>query len=156
MNDNPSLGNPAEITGTCGTCHDTPNVGNHSLPLPLDIATSHYLPKEGDANIAAGLTELDSLDVPVYLISNCPDPQHPGRRLHFYTSDPGKGLVTGKCSDVNRVKGPILRGLAARAPYFHNGAAKNLDQLVNFYNRRFQMGLSDKQKQELVAFLNSL
>jgi hypothetical protein len=156
LNDNPALGNPAEITGTCGTCHDSPNVGNHSLPLPLDISTSHYRPKEADANIAAGLAELDSLDVPIYLITNCPDPQNPGRTMQFYTSDPGKSLVTGKCSDVNRIKGPILRGLAARAPYFHNGVAKNLDQLVNFYDKRFQMGLTEEQKQELVAFLNSL
>jgi cytochrome c peroxidase len=27
----------------------------------------------------------------------------------------------------------ILRGLAARAPDFHNGAAANLEELVNFY-----------------------
>jgi hypothetical protein len=25
------------IAGTCTTCHDTPNVGDHSLPLPLDV-----------------------------------------------------------------------------------------------------------------------
>ena len=60
------------------------------------------------------------------------------------------------CSDVNRVKGPVLRGLAARAPYFHNGAAQNLDQLLNFYNQRFQMNLTDDEKIELEAFLNSL
>jgi len=56
--------------------------------------------------------------------------------------------LTGLCSDVNRIKGPILRGLAARAPYFHNGAAQNLTGLVNFYNQRFQMNLSDKEKQQ--------
>jgi cytochrome c peroxidase len=76
--------------------------------------------------------------------------------VNYYTSDPGKGLISGLCADVNRGKGPILRGLAARAPYFHNGAAANLDELVNFYNQRFQMNLTDKQKKELIAFLNSL
>ena len=74
----------------------------------------------------------------------------------FWTSDPGKALVTGQCSDLNRVKGPILRGLAARAPYFHNGAARTLDELVSFYNERFQMQLTAQQKSELVAFLNTL
>ncbi len=74
----------------------------------------------------------------------------------FYTSDPGKALISGKCSDVNRIKGPILRGLAARAPYFHNGAAASLDEVVNFYNDRFQMGLTDAERAELVAFLSSL
>jgi cytochrome c peroxidase len=60
------------------------------------------------------------------------------------------------CSDVNRVKGPVLRGLAARAPYFHNGAARNLNELVNFYNQRFQMNLTQQQEQQLIAFPNSL
>jgi cytochrome c peroxidase len=46
--------------------------------------------------------------------------------------------------------------LAARAPYFHNGAAQNLDQLLNFYNQRFQMNLTDEEKANLIAFLNSL
>ena len=27
----------ADIPGTCGVCHDSPNIGNHSLPVPLDI-----------------------------------------------------------------------------------------------------------------------
>lgn len=156
LNDNPALGSPKEIKGTCGTCHDTLNVGNHSLPLPLDIATGHSMQQEEDGNIVAALAELDSPELPIYLITNCSDQEDPGRRLQFYTSDPGKGLITGKCSDVNRIKGPILRGLAARAPYFHNGSAANLQELVNFYNKRFQMGLTNEQKEELVAFLNSL
>jgi cytochrome c peroxidase len=57
---------------------------------------------------------------------------------------------------LNRVKGPILRGVAARAPYFHNGAAASLLEVVNFYDKRFQMELTTVQKLELVAFLNSL
>ena len=57
---------------------------------------------------------------------------------------------------MNRLKGPILRGLAGRAPYFHNGAAATLMQAVNFYNQRFQMSLTAEQKTDLVAFLNSL
>ena len=64
--------------------------------------------------------------------------------------------MSGKCVDVNRIKGPILRGLAARAPYFHNGAAANLDEIVNFYNLHFQMNLTERHKKQLVAFLNSL
>ena len=86
----------------------------------------------------------------------CPNPFNPGQVESFYTTDPGKALISGLCSDFNRGKGPILRGLAARAPYFHNGAAANLDELVNFYNQRFQMNLSEGQQQDLIAFLNSL
>jgi cytochrome c peroxidase len=49
-----------------------------------------------------------------------------------------------------------MDGLAARAPYFHNGAAANVQELVNFYNLRFKMALNENQKSQLVAFLNSL
>jgi hypothetical protein len=74
----------------------------------------------------------------------------------FYTTDPAKALVTGLCSDFNRGKGPILRGLAARALYFHNGAAASLHELVNVYDKRFQMGLTETPKRQLEAFLDSL
>lgn len=158
LNDNAALGKPASIAGTCTSCHDTPNTGNHSLPLALDIGTGHstLAGVEPDPNIAAALAELSVPDLPVYLISGCPDPFGSGAPESFYTTDPGKALITGQCSDFNRGKGPILRGLAARAPYFHNGAAANLDELVNFYNQRFQMGLTAGQKHDLVVFLNSL
>jgi cytochrome c peroxidase len=79
-----------------------------------------------------------------------------GEPESFYTNDPGKALVTGLCSGFNRIKRPILRGLAARAPYFHNRAAANLREVVNFYDQRFSMQLTEEQKSELVAFLNSL
>ena len=65
-------------------------------------------------------------------------------------------MVTGKCADVGKLKGPILRGLAARAPYFHNGGAATLLDAVNFYDQRFQLQLNQQQKQDLVAFLRSL
>lgn len=143
---------------SCATCHDAPNIGHHSLPLPLDIGVAHSSNPnfEPDPTVAGALRELSEPDLPVFLISGCPNPFKPGQAESFYTTDPGKALITGNCSDFNRLKGPILRGLAGRAPYFHNGAAANLHELVNFYNLRFQMALSEEQKSELVAFLNSL
>jgi cytochrome c peroxidase len=160
LNDNAALGKPATIISSCPTCHDTPNVGNHSLPLPLDISTGHDPVSESDPLIASGLAQLSMPDLPVFEITGCPDPfaasGAPAPFVAIYSTDPGKGLLTGLCSDVNRIKGPILRGLDARAPYFHNGAAQNLTELVNFYNQRFQMNLADKEKQQLIAFLNSL
>jgi cytochrome c peroxidase len=158
LNDNAALGKPASFQGNCTTCHDAPNVGDHSLPLPLDIGLGHSVQPgfESDPKIAAGLAELDEPNLPVFLVSGCPSPFSAGQPVSFYTTDPGKGLITGLCSDLNRVKGPILRGLAARAPFFHNGAAASLSQAVNFYNQRFSMNLTDEQKRQLVAFLNSL
>ncbi|HEV2468659.1 MAG TPA: hypothetical protein VGS78_05660 [Candidatus Sulfotelmatobacter sp.] len=142
-----------QITGTCTTCHDTPNVGDHSFPLPLDIGTGHSLLYETDPNIIAGLDQLQQPNLPVFELV-CTQGTEAGQT--FYTSDPGKALLTGQCTDIGRIKGPILRGLASRAPYFHNGAAANLTQLVNFYNQRFQIGLTSQQMKDLINFLQTL
>jgi cytochrome c peroxidase len=150
----------APFAGTCTTCHDAPNVGNHSLPLALDIGTGHDPAAETDPLIANGLSQLSVADLPVYRVTGCPNPfQVPGQPVEPYvifTTDPGKGLISGLCSDMVRTKGPILRGLASRAPYFHNGAARDLNEVLEFYNQRFQMNLTNEEKQQFVAFLNSL
>jgi hypothetical protein len=126
----------ASIPGTCTTCHDSPNVGNHSVKAPLNI----------------GLTdaELRTADMPLYTLRNL----HTGEIMR--TTDPGRAMVTGKWKDIGRFKGPILRGLAARAPYFHNGFAATLLDVVNFYDSRFNMGLTADEKADLVAFLQAL
>jgi len=72
------------------------------------------------------------------------------------TTDPGLAMITGKWADIGKFKGPILRGLAARAPYFHNGSAATLLDAVNFYDTRFNIGMSAQQKSDLVAFLSAL
>lgn len=136
LNDLPGLGT---VNGTCTTCHDTPNAGNHSFSLALKIGTTDY----------PALPALDISGLPIYTVA-CGD----GSTMRV--TDLGKGLVNGKCADVGKLKGPILRGLAARAPYFHNGAAATLLDVVNFYDERFSLGLSDQQKSDLVAFLKTL
>jgi cytochrome c peroxidase len=72
------------------------------------------------------------------------------------TTDPGRALITGQWKDMSTFKGPILRGLAARAPYFHNGVATTLADVVEFYDARFTIGLSTQEKADLIAFLRSL
>ena len=143
----------AAINGTCTTCHDTPNVGNHSRPLPLDIGISHVAGHESDPQVLAALGRLSMPDLPVFQVA-CQTGPLAG--MVRYTSDPGRALISGKCADIGRLKGPILRGLAPRAPFFHNGAAATLTEVVEFYNLRFQMGLTNREKADLEAFLRAL
>jgi len=124
------------IAGTCTTCHDTPNAGDHSVSMPLNIGISD------EANRTA--------DLPLYTLS-CNT-----TGAFIRTSDPGRAMITGKCADIGKVKGPVLRGLAARAPYFHNGSAASLAEVVDFYNRRFTLRLTAREKADLVAFLGAL
>ena len=72
------------------------------------------------------------------------------------TTDLGQALIDGKFDHVGKIKGPILRGLAGRAPYFHNGSAATLLDAVNFYDTRFHLNLSEQDKHDLVAFLKTL
>ena len=69
------------------------------------------------------------------------------------TTDPGRALITGKWADIGKFKGPILRGLAARAPYFHNGSAATLGDVVDFYDTRFNIHMTAAAEARLVAFL---
>jgi cytochrome c peroxidase len=127
------------VPGSCTTCHDSPNVGNHSVGLPIDIGITD-----------APAHNLDVAGLPVYTV------QCIATGKTRKVTDLGRAMISGKCADIGKTKGPILRGLAARAPYFHNGGAKTLADAVEFYNERFHMALTDQQKQDLVAFLEVL
>jgi cytochrome c peroxidase len=72
------------------------------------------------------------------------------------TTDPGRALITGLWKDIGKLKGPILRGLASRAPYFHNGAADTLPDVIEFYDKRFNIGFTPQEKRDLEAFLEAL
>ncbi len=122
--------------GTCSTCHDTPNAGTHSVALPLNIGVA-------DASRRTP-------DLPLYTLQN----KKTGEMVQ--TTDPGRAMITGRWADIGKFKGPGLRGLAARAPYFHNGSAATLGDVVDFYDRRFNLGLTAQEKADLVAFLGAL
>jgi cytochrome c peroxidase len=130
--------NLAIIPGTCGTCHDSPNVGNHSVAAPLNIG------------VADVKSPLNVSYLPMITLRN-------NVTLEFKTTtDPGRAMITGLWKDVGRLKGPILRGLSSRAPYFHNGSADTLSDVLDFYDQRFKIGLTAQEKADLVAFLSSL
>lgn len=135
---NDVAGLPASFSGTCGTCHDTPNVGNHSVSVPLNIGVSDPV------------NPLDVSYLPVFTLKN----KNTGDTVK--TTDPGRALITGIWADIGKVKGPVLRGLASRAPYFHNGSAGSLADVLTFYDKRFNIGFTAQERADLIAFLNAL
>jgi cytochrome c peroxidase len=128
--------NQKTVMGNCTTCHDSPNVGDHSVSQPLNI----------------GLVDASrrTPDMPLYTF-RC---NLTGKTIQV--TDPGRALISGRCEDIGKFKGAILRGLASRAPYFHNGSAATLMDAVEFYNTRFNLQLNSQQKSDLVAFLKTL
>jgi cytochrome c peroxidase len=75
---------------------------------------------------------------------------HPG---DIRTTDPARAMVTGLIADAGKFKPPILRNLAVRGPFFHAGAAKTVFEVIDFYDARFQINLTQQQKNDLAKFL---
>src|SRR4029079_10005319 len=126
----------ATLNGNCTTCHSHPNVGNHTDILRLDVGITN--PAEGDNGL------------PVFKVT-CR-----ATGASEEVTDLGRAVLTGKCADLAKMKGPTLRGLSARAPYFHNGAADSIDEVISFYDRRFHIRLTTPAVSDLKAFLKTL
>jgi len=143
------LANPAKRT--CAVCHNAQTSGMDLAPGWVDLGTTNY-PTWTESPVWSQSTEL-----PVFKLTCRTDaPPHPFLGRTIYTADPGRALVTGRCADIGAITMGQFRGLAARAPYFSNGSAKDLRELVDYYDRRFDMRLSGQEKQDLINFLGVL
>jgi hypothetical protein len=137
------LGNP--LKRSCATCHNMLNTGMDLAPGYVDLGTTN-LPT---ANAQA--------DLPLFKLTCSADaPPHPYLGRVIYTHDPGRALISGLCTDIGAITMQQMRGLAARAPYFVNGSAETLRDIVDFYDRRFNIGYSQQEKDDLVNFLSVL
>jgi cytochrome c peroxidase len=108
-----------------------------------------------------GTTNLPTADaqpwLPLFKITCRPDvTPHPFLGRIIYTHDPGRALITGKCVDVGSINMQQFRGLAARAPYFSNGSAKTIRDVVVYYNKRFNMHYSKQDIEDMTNFLSVL
>ena len=147
VNNAPGASNP--LPGTCASCHGQVNVGASQFPVAqLDVGIG------GDRSRFGGPEP--SPDLPVFLLTCTGTATTAFNGNTVLTNDPGKALVTGKCADIGRLTVPQLRGLAARAPYFTDGSAARLIDVIHMYEKRFHIALSALDETDLVNFLNSL
>jgi predicted MFS family arabinose efflux permease len=143
------LGNP--LKRTCATCHNAQMTGQDLSAGWVDVGTTNY-PTWTEPPLYS-----ESRELPVFKITCDKDaPPHPYLGRVIYTSDPGRALISGRCVDVGSIVMQQFRGLSARAPYFSNGSMKSLRELVDFYDRRFDMKLSEQEKLDLANFLGVL
>ncbi len=124
------------VTGTCGTCHNTPNVGGHSVVRMFDVGTAD------PSNCGSML--------PLVTVRN------KATQATRSVCDLGRANSSHLWAQIGTFRAPPLRGLAARAPYFHDGQAARIDDVVEYFDGRFQIGLTAAQKSDLVAFLQAL
>ena len=111
----------------------------------------------------------------VFSASGCGDCHRFGHRFAHFTDDalhrtgltgPDTGMaeVSGKADDRHRFRTPTLRDVARTAPYMHDGRFASLADVVDFYDRGGgpgrtglnPLGLSEGDKQSLIAFMESL
>lgn len=82
-------------------------------------------------------------------------------------ADIGLGGVTNKPSDNGKFRAPTLRNIEFTAPYMHDGRFQTLEEVIDHYNSGGQpadnkdpllhnLGLTEEQKQNLIAFLKML
>lgn len=82
-------------------------------------------------------------------------------------TDRGREGVTGRSSDRGKFKVPTLRNIGLTAPYMHDGRLASLEEVMDHYNSGGHfgptvspnvrpLGLSEKDKADLLAFLNTL
>jgi cytochrome c peroxidase len=121
---------------SCNACHNSENNGTNIENALFDINTAS--------------PEARTPDLPLYTFRN----KQTGEVRQL--TDAGLGNITGLWDDLGRFKTPTLRGLAARAPYFHNGIARTLEDVVRHYEKHFGFSFTDEERADLVAFLNAL
>jgi hypothetical protein len=128
--------NPTSTGARCSGCHNVANVGNN-------VAVRFF-------NVQISSPEIRTPDMPLYTLRNLETGE-----LHE-TTDPGRALITGLWSDLDRFKPPSLRGLGSRAPYFHNGSAATLEDVVAHYEAFVNFELTGEERADLIAFLSAL
>lgn len=137
------LGNP--VRDACSLCHNMQRTGMDVAPGQIDLGTTN-LPHASPAP-----------ELPLFRLT-CRDGARPHPYLGrvVYTQDPGYALTTGQCRDIGKITMQSFRGLAARAPYFVNGSARSLREVVDFYDRRYRIGYTEQEKQDLVNLMSVL
>lgn len=135
------FGNP--VRNSCVFCHNMTMMGNDVAPGQVDLGTT-TLPFADPAP-----------HLPLFRIT-CLKKPHPFYGKVIYTNDPGFALTTGRCADVGKITLQSMRGLSARAPYFSNGSAKDLRGVVDYYDRRYDIGYTEQEKTDLVNLMSVL
>ncbi|MFT4662029.1 MAG: cytochrome c peroxidase [Patiriisocius sp.] len=98
--------------------------------------------------------------------------QYMNNGLDAVFQDMGFGAFTGNLADIGKFKVPTLRNIALTPPYMHDGRFETLEEVLDHYNEGIQdsptvdpgiqntmitgLGLSDQDKADLIAFLNTL
>jgi cytochrome c peroxidase len=127
----------ATSTGrTCNGCHNSANNGTNINNLLFDVR--------------AASAEARTPDLPLYTFRNRTTGE---TRL---LTDAGRGNITGLWNDLGRFKTPTLRALSARAPYFHNGIASTIEDVVRHYETHLGFVFTNEERADLVAFLKAL
>lgn len=137
-----NFGNPTR--DSCNFCHNMTRTGMDVAPGQVDLGTTN----EPFADPAP--------DLPLFRLTCTELHPHPFLGNVVYTHDPGFALTTGKCADIGKITMQDMRGLASRPPYFSNGSATSLRAIVDYYDRRYRIGYSEQEKQDLTNLLSVL
>ena len=144
------------VESGCNGCHTFGNEHAHFTDDGLHRTGVEFASRQREASPPAELQIAPGVIVP--LAVNVPAPAR---------NDLGLEELTGRPADRFRYRTPTLRNVALTAPYMHDGSLATLEDVVAFYDtgsgddpdrdpRLQPLGLSQDERQMLVAFLESL
>jgi hypothetical protein len=140
-----SMGFGDPVRNSCAMCHNMMGSGIDVAPGRIDIGTTN----EPFAK--------PSPELPLFKLTCAASARpHPFLGRVVYTQDPGYALTTGRCEDIGKITTQQMRGLAGRAPYFSNGSAASLRELVEIYDRRYNIRFTEQETQDLVNLMKVL
>ena len=148
---NDVIGVPALPGAACSTCHNSAHSGADVLPnSQRDIGI-------GGQGASVGGPQ-PKPDLPIFLVSGCPAGSFvwDANATSTRTNDLGRAMITGQCKDIGASTVPSLRALSSHEPYFRDGSAATLKDVVEVYNDRFNIGLTAQEKEDLSNFLSAL
>jgi cytochrome c peroxidase len=144
--------------GRCSRCH----AFSDAMPFFTDFSyhntgvAANHPNFDNLARQAYAVVETDKANAAIAALAK----QEGGQEL-------GRVLVTYQVFDIGSYRTPSLRNIALTAPYFHDGSAKTLADVVKFYNEGGRqninrewdlnaLSLTEEEQKDLVAFLQTL
>jgi mono/diheme cytochrome c family protein len=122
----------------------------HSIPAPKASSSSY-----DNSDAARGKLVFDANCARCHVGGNLTDNNNTNGVLHA-PSETGMDPAYAERTSQKKYRTTPLRGLAKHPPYFHDGSAKTLEDVVNHYMKVLNLQLTSKQRHDLEEYLKSL
>jgi hypothetical protein len=161
-----------EPGGRCSACHDGPMLDMTAAEHPLGAGRrfeGNFVSANAEPIGLIGGDFRTTVNVErAWVIDTARDGFGGDDDLELTIPDLGRALITGELADIAHYKIPTLRNIRHTPPYFRDGSAKTLGDVVNHYQRFINAvgdicdtrsgacDITDQDKRDIIEFLQLL